>query len=298
MIMKRQLAVAFLGTLVITLTGAAQGPQEIEINDTMVSPESITSARDGSLFFGSATKGTIYRAAPGAARAEAWIQPGTTGLMNTLGVFADDRTNTLWVCSSATGGRRGAPLVGETTLRSYDLRTAAVKSVYPFPGGGLCNDIAIAADGTTYATDTTGGRILRLKPGAAALDVWIADPLLAVVDGIALLADGSVYVNTFTSGRMFRVPVGPDGSAGAPVPLETSRPLVRPDGLRAVGPNKLLQAEGEGRAEEVTIVGNRADVRVLKEGLTGATAVTVVGGTAYVLIDRLKAVAVPYSTPK
>jgi sugar lactone lactonase YvrE len=294
----RRLAGALVLTLSVIATGAAQVRPEIEINDTMVSPESITSTADGAVFFGSITKGIIYRAAPGAARAEAWIQPGNTGLMNVLGVFADERANTLWVCSSATGGRGGAPLVGETTLRSYDLRTAAVKRVYPFPGGGLCNDIAVAPDGTTYATDTTGGRILRLKPGASALEVWAMDPLLAVIDGIALLADGSVYANTFTTGRLLRVPVGPDGSAGPPVQLETSQPLVRPDGLRSVGRNKLLQAEGEGRVDEVTINGNRAEVRVLREGLTGATAVTLVGDTAYVLVERLKAVAVPYSMPR
>jgi sugar lactone lactonase YvrE len=295
--MKR-LAVAFVFTFSIVGTAAAQGRQEIEVNDTMVSPESITSTRDGTVIFGSTTKGTIYRAAPGATRAEAWIQPGNTGLMNTLGVFADERANTLWVCSSAMGGRRGAPVTGETTLRSYDLRTAAVKGVYAFPGGGLCNDIAVAQDGTTYATDTTGGRILRLKPGGTALEVWASDPLLAIVDGIALLADGSVYANTFSTGRLLRVPVRPDGSAGPVVQLETSQPLVRPDGLRSVGPNKMLQAEGEGRVEEVTINGNRAEIRVLKDGLTGATAVTLVGDTAFVLIDRLKAVAVPYSTLK
>ena len=294
----RRLVSAFVVTLSITANAAAQGRPDIEINDTMVSPESITSAQDGTVFFGSATKGTIYRAAPGAARAEAWIQPGNTGLMNVLGVFADDRANTLWVCSSATGGRRGAPLVGETTLRSYDLRTAAVKGVYPFPGGGLCNDIAVAQDGTTYATDTTGGRILRLKPGASALDVWAMDPLLAVVDGIALLADGSVYANTFTTGRLLRLQVRPDGSAGPPMQLETSQPLVRPDGLRSVGRNRMLQAEGEGRVEEITIDGTRAQVRVLREGLTNATAVTLVGDTAFVLVDRLKATPVPYSTPR
>src|SRR5580704_3830309 len=120
--MKR-LAGVFVLTLLIIAAGAAQDRPEIEINDTMVSPESITSTADGAVFFGSITKGIIYRAAPGAARAEAWIQPGNTGLMNVLGVFADERANTLWVCSSATGGRGGAPLVGETTLRSYDLRT-------------------------------------------------------------------------------------------------------------------------------------------------------------------------------
>lgn len=292
----------FAGVLVLTLStagaAAAQGRPDVEVNDTMVSPESITSSQDGTLFFGSTAKGTIYRAAPGAARAEAWIQPGTTGLINTLGVFADDRANTLWVCSSSTGGRGGAPVVGETTLRSYDLRTAAVKSVYPFPGGGLCNDIAVAADGTTYATETIGGRILRLKPGASALDVWVTDPMLAIVDGIALLADGAVYVNTFTTGKLIRVPVGAGGAAGAPVQLETSLPLVRPDGLRTVGRNRMLQAEGSGRLTEVTINGNQAEVKVLKEGLTNATAVTLVGDTAFVLVDRLKAVAVPYSAPK
>ena len=155
--MKR-LASAFVLALLTAAIGAAQSPPEIEVNDTMVSAESITSTLDGTLFFGSAAKGIVYRAAPGAARAEAWIQPGNTGLMNVLGVFADERANTLWVCSSATGGRGGAPVVGETTLRSFDLRTAAVKSVYPFPGGGLCNDIAVAPDGTKYVSDTLRGR--------------------------------------------------------------------------------------------------------------------------------------------
>lgn len=292
--MKR-VALGVIVALATTWAGFAQGRTEIQINDEMVSPESLTSSQDGTVFFGSTAKGTIYRAAPGAARAEAFIQPGNTGLINTLGVLADDKSSTLWVCSTAMGGRRGTPPVGETTLRSYDLKSGAVKKVYPFPGGGFCNDMAVAPDGTTYATDTTGGRILRLKPGATALEVWVTDPLLAVVDGITLLADGAVYVNTFTTGRLIRVPVGKDGAAGPLVQLETSRPLVRPDGLRTVGANTMLQAEGEGRVEEITISGNRAEIRVLQEGLTGATAVTRVGNTAWVLVDRLKAVAVPYA---
>jgi len=42
------------------------------------------------------------------------------------------------------------------------------------------------------------------------------------------------------------------------------------------------------------ITGNRADVRIVREGLTAATGVTVVGNTALVLVDRARAVAVPY----
>src|SRR5262245_25090708 len=95
--------------LLIAPAATAQSPSEVTIGDTMVSPESLTSSQDGAVFFGSTTKGTIYRAAPGAAQAEAWIQASTTGLTNTLGVLADDKSNTLWVCTNATGGRGGTP---------------------------------------------------------------------------------------------------------------------------------------------------------------------------------------------
>jgi hypothetical protein len=78
------------------------------------------------------------------------------------------------------------------------------------------------------------------------------------------------------------------------VKIETSIPLSRPDGLRTVGPQTLLQAEGQGRVAEVTIKGVRAEVRVLQEELKGATGVTMVGDTVFVLVERARAVAVPY----
>jgi len=103
-----------------------------------------------------------------------------------------------------------------------------------------------------------------------------------------------VYVNTFFSGELFRIPVNTDGSAGAIAKIETSMPLSRPDGLRTVGPQTLIQAEGQGRVAELTIKGDRAEVRVLQEGLKGATGVTILGNTAFVLVERARAVAVPY----
>src|SRR6476646_7785150 len=72
-------------------------------------------------------KGTIYRAAPGASRAEPWILASTAGLTRVLGVLADDRTNTLWVCQNATDGRGGVPATGQTALRAFDLRSGAAK---------------------------------------------------------------------------------------------------------------------------------------------------------------------------
>jgi streptogramin lyase len=265
-------AVAVMAVVSFAVPVRAQSRGEVTINATGVQAESLTSSQDGSIYFGSTATGTIYRAAPGAAQAEPWIQASSAGLSNVLGVLADDTSNTLWVCQNNTGGRGGAPIVGQTALRSFDLKTGAAKATYPFPtNGGVCNDIAVAADGTVYATESFNNRVHRLRPGATALDIWITDPQLAAIDGIAILGDGAVYVNTFLSGKLFRIPVKADGSAGALVPIETSMPFTRPDGLRTVGPQTLLQ-----------------------EGLTGATAVTIVGSTAVVLVERTKGVSVPY----
>ncbi|WP_291981191.1 hypothetical protein [Luteitalea sp.] len=285
-----------VSTALLASSLAAQERVEVTINDTGVQAENLTSGRDGTVYFGSTAKGTIYRAAPGAAQAEPWIQASTAGLTNVLGVLADDARNTLWVCQNNTGGRGGAPVVGQTALRALDLQSGAPKGTYNFPSnGGVCNDIAVATDGTVYATESFANRIHRLRPGATALDVWIEDAQLAAVDGVALLADGAVYVNTFFSGRLFRIPVNGDGSAGALTPIETSLTFTRPDGLRAVGAQTLLQAEGQGRLTEITVTGSRAEVRVLREGLTAAAGVTLVGDRAFVLVERAKAVVVPYA---
>ena len=123
----------------------------------------------------------MLRAEKGATFAEVWIKPGTAGLQQVAGVLADPSSNTLWVCSLRLGDGGTPPAV-----KLFDLQTGVFKSSYDFPGGsGICNDIAIAHDGTAYVTDTSGHRVLRLKKGALSLDVWTADPRLAGVDGIA-----------------------------------------------------------------------------------------------------------------
>jgi sugar lactone lactonase YvrE len=291
----RRFIVALSSVMSFASLAGAQGRAEITINDTGVQAENLTSSQDGTVYFGSMAKGTIYRAAPGASQAEPWILASAAGLTNVLGVLADDKSNTLWVCQNSTGGRGGAPVVGQTALRSFDLRTGAARGTYPFPANsGVCNDIAVSADGSAYASESFRGRVHRLKPGATELEMWASDQEMNVIDGLAFLADGALYVNTFNTGKIFRIPVNADGSAGTIVPIETSIPLTRPDGLRTAGPKTLIQAEGGGRLTELTIDGNRAEVRVVREGLTAAAGVTVVGNTALVLVDRAKAVAVPY----
>ena len=295
----RAASAAIVVLMSVASIGRAQGRTEVTIADSAVEAENLTSTRDGTVYFGSMATGTIYRAAPGAARAEPWILAATTGLTRVLGVLADERSNTLWVCQNVTDGRGGAPVTGQTALRTFDLRSGAPKGTYPLPpNAGICNDIAVSANGTAYVSESFRGRVHRLRPGATALEVWASDSAIAVIDGLAVLGDGSLYVNNFATGKLYRIPVNADGSAGALVPIETSLPFVRPDGLRSVGARTLLQAEGQGRVTELTVDGSRAEVRVLRDGLTAATGVTLVGDSAFVLVERRRAVVVPYRAPR
>jgi len=281
--MSRTFLSALLFTLLASLCGAADS--DIAIHEDRPNAESLTSTADGAVIFGSMSKAEIFRAAKGATSAEVWIKPGTNGLQRNLGVFADQRSGTLWACSSGT----------PTSLKTFDLANGAPKASYDFPGGtGTCNDIAIATDGTVYATDTTGNRIVRLPKGGAALETWSADPKLAGgIDGIALGDDRTVYINTFFTGHLVRIAVAQDGKAGGATELTLSQPLTRPDGMRSVTQSTMLLVEGAGRLDRVTIQGDNAKIEVLKDGLDAPRAVTLVGNTAWVLVGGVRGVAVP-----
>jgi sugar lactone lactonase YvrE len=309
--MYRRILIA-AGMLAMVCGVQAADRTEITFADGRIFPESLTSTKNGDLYFGSLGQDSVYRATSRLSQATTWIKPKSNGLMTVLGVLADEKAGVLWVCASASGGRGGAPYVGETALKAFSLKDASFKASYAFPGNGLCNDIAVASDGTVYTTDTIQARVLRLKKGATALDVWASDPmLLATADGLALLADGNLYVNSVGQGTLLRIDVNKDGSAGKITKLETSRPLMQPDGMRSVGSRTMLLVEGAGRLDEVTINGDKADIKVLKDGLSGPTAVTLAGGTAYITEAKLalrndatkdpgpfRAVGVPYKAPK
>lgn len=273
--MNRRLCM--IAVLAATTCFAQAAANEVTIADDSPASESLTSTSDGALIIGSTTKSEIFRASKGATTADVWIKPGTNGLQRNLGVLADDRSNTLWACSS------GSP----TGLKTFDLKTGAPKGSYDFPGGtGLCNDIAIAPDGTVYATDTMGGRVLRLKKDATTMEEWVKDGKFSGLDGIAFGDDHTIYVNNFFSGTLMRIPIGNDGAASPVSEIKTSQPITRPDGMRSMGPNTFLLIEG-GKLDRVTISGDTAEIDVLKDGFNGVTAVTQTGNIAWVLAGKM-----------
>lgn len=260
----------------------AMAATDITLNVPMAFPESLTSTANGTVYIGSLQQGAVYRALPGARNAEAWIskEAGNFGLV--LGVLADTPTDTLWVCDDNGD---------HAYLKSFSLKSSALKKTYELPGGGFCNDIALKGK-DAYITDTKGGRVLKLTAGSDALTVWyVNDKSDASLDGLVWQGD-ALYTNTYNGNHLIRISVNPDGSAGKGVNLTTSMDIYQPDGMRLSSDGKILMVEGRGkdgngRLDEVTVSGDSATIRVIKDHYMLPTAVTVVGNTAYVLEAKL-----------
>ena len=287
--MKRLNFIRWAGALLVLVTGACSGPhpaETITLPGTRVFPESITSTSDGTLIVGSLGHGNVMRIAPGQTTAEEWIKPGTAGLNNVLGVYADEKNKVLWVCSSNLDGK-GEP----ASLVSFDLASGAPKGAYPLPGKGpFCNDIAVGADGVAYVSDTNLASVLMLKPGATALEVAAHDPLLAGADGLAFGDNTTLYVNSVTVNKLLRVDLGPDGTAKKISELKLSRPLQSPDGMRTIGPHRLLLAENIGKMSIVTFEGpdmQNAAIKTVKSRLKSTPGVTFARGLAWIVEGKL-----------
>lgn len=268
---------AALISLAVALPAAAQAPGPITLLGERLHPESLSTSPDGFAYVGG-MMGGVQRVSLKTGKVEQFVKPGDFGSSSTFGVLADPVNGVLWACSNADTpmSAKFAGADAGSTLKGFDLKTGKGRYSLKLPGNApLCNDIAVAKDGTVYATDTNNSHILCLKKGASALEDWHHDPAYATdkgtgLDGIALGGDGNVYVNNWQSNVMARVEVKADGSAGGTTVLQPSQPLASPDGLRAIDGMRFVQAESRGKVTIVTVNGDKAEVQVLKDGLTGS----------------------------
>jgi sugar lactone lactonase YvrE len=287
-------SLAVLAFAALSTVAAAEPAGPIAVPGERAYPESITAGPDGTLYVTSPGSGGVQRVKPGGAQTETWIAPGAFETRSTLGVYADAKAGTLWVCSNDLSGM-GVPGPSQVTgsyLKAFDLATGKGTASYKFPGSAtFCNDMIVTADGTLYVTNSLSPQIFRLAPGAKELDLFVEDkqfqpPKGAGLDGIAFGGDGNIYVNTFNGGDLFRVEVK-NGKAGAVTKLATSRPLDLPDGLRQLDGQTFLMAEGSGSVDRVTIDGDKATIETIKDGLNEPTSLIKRGQTIWVTEGQL-----------
>jgi hypothetical protein len=296
MLETRQLICALVALL--ALAGCASAPSgvsrgDILIDGNAVHPESVTSTPKGALFTGS-IGGTIYRASPGETVARPFIVPSAeNGLRSVFGVLADAKSGRLWVCSvsnSFVPRVVGAPPAAPSEVVAFDLQSGRLIGRWPFPApGGTCNDIAIAKDGSAYASDTPGGRVLKLARGGKTLEVVASDERLKGIDGLDFGADGALYWNNVQKNELWRMTLPAVGAPARFTRLQASEKMGGPDGLRHIGGNRFLQAEGtSGRATVVTIKDDEARIQVLREGLNSSPGITLIGNTVYVVEGKIQ----------
>jgi sugar lactone lactonase YvrE len=262
-------------------------PPAMVLEGERLFPESITSDAAGNIYVGS-NPGRIFRARAGERVAYPWIVPdAANGLATVFGVLVDEGRGLLWVCSNPRQGQAG----GAPAILTFRLRDGALTASYPLAieGPAMCNDMTVGPDGEVYASETLGGRVLRLANGGTAFTEWARDPAFATADGIVWGGDGQLYVNAIQRNNLVRANRDATGRFIGATVLTPSRPMGGPDGLRALGGNRFLQSEGNaGLITLVTIEGDRAEIVTLADGVDYASAVTAHNGRAFYPEGKLR----------
>jgi hypothetical protein len=133
----------------------------------------------------------------------------TPGLMAVFDLLVDDARGHLWVATGGTGQFRGArdSNVGRTALIKLDLATGEKLGEYrvlPDGRAHLLGAMALASDGTIYASDSAAPMIYRLQPDDERPEPLVGNPVFTGLRGIALSEDESrLYVADYDLGVFF-----------------------------------------------------------------------------------------------
>ena len=106
----------------------------------------------------------------------------------------------LYLADRDGGGAQNEP--GVSVVRRFDMKTGAPLGDVPVPGAGMLNDIAVAADGTIYATVPGAGQVWRVRPNGEA-SIFVQGAPLDRPNGVALDPEGQIVVVNTNSDAVF-----------------------------------------------------------------------------------------------
>src|SRR5690606_33044901 len=84
------------------------------------------------------------------------------------GAKVDEANRRLWVCGSEIQNMRGGVYV-------FDVDTGAQLASFELTRAGICNDVALAADGVAYVTDSFQPVIYRVDLQAGTAGEFVRD---------------------------------------------------------------------------------------------------------------------------
>lgn len=279
-------------------TSPLSDKHEVTFKTDMAYPESVTwSEKQGLFFVGSVKHGTVGTVSP-----DGTYKPfiNDDQLISTIGVYADDAHDALWVANADPGvGDRTDPATQgkRTGVGKYDATTG--KQIAYYDLGILsdvthfANDIALDDKGNAYVTDSFAPIIYKIDTSGNAT-IFAQDPLFHDADGfnlngIAYVRDGHLLVGKYNTGDLFRVNISDPKDI---TPAALPQPISGADGFNLIDDQHLAIAINMGGDEiielESTDGWKSAKLARQEKSLASMpTAVTRAGNDLWVLNSRL-----------
>jgi len=190
---------------------AGTASEAFEIQADYPMPEALAhDSGTGRTFVGTVRDGLILVHDPEHGALQRFAGPDDTpGLLAVFDLLVDAKRGHLWVATGGTGQFRGArnSNVGRSALLKLDLETGEKLGEYRVVPDGqahLLGALALASDGTVYASDSSAPLIYRLRPGDDRPQPLVGNPAFAGLRGIALSADERrLYVADYDLGIFF-----------------------------------------------------------------------------------------------
>ena len=163
-------------------------------------------AKTNEFFFGDVHLRAVWvRAADGKVRR--FSEPADT-LFGVFGLAVDEEHGALWAATCMAPGVAGytPEQDGLAGIAEFDLATGQLRRVALLPSSNrarVVGDLALAPDGSVFATDSVDGALWRLSPGAKVPERFLQNDEFVSLQGLAFSADGrNLFLSDHTNGLL------------------------------------------------------------------------------------------------
>jgi sugar lactone lactonase YvrE len=179
----------------------------ITLRDSTMFPEGMDiDARTGNVYVASIRHRTVLERRPDGAEREL-LSRGQPNLGGVFGVRVDPKGGVLWATTSTEANSEGATpgepqIAALLQIRMTDGAILRRWEVPASPTGHTLGDLAVAAGGDVFVTDSRSPFVYRLRRGADTLET-ITNPLFRSLQGVAPTSDGrTLYLADYSHGLL------------------------------------------------------------------------------------------------
>lgn len=171
-------------------------PEAARLTDPRLIPEGIAWDEHGRRFLiGSLARHKIVELQPG--RGPRDFSRSGDRLDEVLGLTVDGTRGWLYAVSS-NGFMTAAEHQRRNAVVRYDLKRRRLLARFEVPSALQLNDVAVGPDGSVYASDSGGGSVFRLAPGAKTFALVGEAGSLRGANGLTVAPGGRLYVTLST----------------------------------------------------------------------------------------------------